>query len=364
MSIGAFDEAVRRAQQSLALDDGNPQAEADLFIAEWALGHLEASLAADRAAQSVLGENRPQVAPLMASEGLVAYRQGIEELLGAYNDSIADDRIMAQFTIYDFNMNVPPLIANDYALIYDVRTANEIMAQNPQWNDRITTERFTELATLLPQFFALAAVDDWASAAHDLAGVDAYTLPLGTVNDIRHTLIWPWLAYSEAQAGRLHAGQLLVAMTPLDCNLCLRMRGRIAELAGDRLLAAGWYAKADTDAPSYPFALTDWGTMLLHRGDPEGAIGKFREANRRVPHFADALELWGEALVAENRSDLASAKFAEAVHYAPNWGRLHLQWGEALLWLGRRDEARAQFAIAAGLDLAPSDRATLIRLRR
>jgi tetratricopeptide (TPR) repeat protein len=363
MKMGAYREAVARAQQSLALDGDNPQALNTIFIAEWALGHLEDALAAGNRILKMLG-HRADLAPLMLKESQVSYVQGGEELLGAWHDSIGHDEIMAQYTMLDFDQTIPPLIAMDYAQIYDVKAARAIMKGLPQWDDKKTTAAFAIMAAELPQFTTYAADEDWAGATRDLAGVDAYTLPLGTVNDIRHSLIWPWLAYSEARAGNLQAGQRLVALTPLDCNLCLRMRGRIAELAGNRPLAAGWYAKANTDAPSYPFALTDWGAMLLHHGDPADAIAKFREANRRVPRFADALELWGEALIADNRSDLAAAKFAEAALYAPKWGRLHLQWGEALLWLGRRDDARAQFDLAAALELTPSDRAILVRLRR
>ncbi|MGD0866687.1 MAG: hypothetical protein ABSA49_14130, partial [Rhizomicrobium sp.] len=62
-------------------------------------------------------------------------------------------------------------------------------------------------------------------------------------------------------------------------------------------------------------------------------------------------------------SDLALAKFAEAAKYAPNWGRLHLKWGEALLWSGKRDAAKKQFDIAAALDLSPSEKSELARMR-
>ena len=80
------------------------------------------------------------------------------------------------------------------------------------------------------------------------------------------------------------------------------------------------------------------------------------------PHFADLLEGWGEALMAKNQSHLALAKFAEAEKYAPNWGRLHLKWGEALVYAGKKDKAKKQFDLAAGLDLAPADKAELARV--
>jgi tetratricopeptide (TPR) repeat protein len=112
-------------------------------------------------------------------------------------------------------------------------------------------------------------------------------------------------------------------------------------------------------APSIPFAYADWGEMLLHNGDYDGAIAKFEMAHAKGPRFADTLEMWGEALMQKNRSDLAVAKFAEANKYAPNWGRLHLKWGEALGYIGQKPEAQAQFAIAARLDLSQADKREL-----
>jgi tetratricopeptide (TPR) repeat protein len=115
-------------------------------------------------------------------------------------------------------------------------------------------------------------------------------------------------------------------------------------------------------APSIPYAYSEWGQMLLAKGDRDGAIAKFSVAHQKGPHFADPLELWGEALIAQNRSDLALAKFAEAARYAPNWGRLHLKWGEALVWLGDKPGAAKQFALAAYLDLSAADKAELSRV--
>jgi tetratricopeptide (TPR) repeat protein len=109
--------------------------------------------------------------------------------------------------------------------------------------------------------------------------------------------------------------------------------------------------------------MMDWGAMLLHRGDYDGAIAKFEQANRIGPHFADPLEMWGEALMLKNRSDLALAKFEEADKYAPNWGRLHLKWGEALWYVGNKDEAKKQFSIASHLDLSVADTVALARWR-
>ncbi len=175
--------------------------------------------------------------------------------------------------------------------------------------------------------------------------------------------IWPYAAEALAHTGDVKGAEALIAKTPMDCLICIRVRGELATIRRDWAGAARWYAMASAQAPSIPFPDNDWARMLMAKGDLDGAIAKFESASRKGPHFADPLEMRGEALIARNRSDLALAKFEEAAKYAPNWGRLHLKWGEALLYTGRGGEAEKQFATASRLDLSASDRAALARVR-
>jgi tetratricopeptide (TPR) repeat protein len=173
------------------------------------------------------------------------------------------------------------------------------------------------------------------------------------------TQMWPYLAYAEAEVGDFASARALIDRTPLDCDLCLRLRGKIAASEGRYDAAEFWFLRATSAAPSIPFAYTDWGEMLLHEGKYEAAIAKFKLANAKGPHFADPLEMWGEALVLQNRSDLALTKFEEANKYAPNWGRLHLEWGKALFYAGKKDDAKKQLTLAVHLDLSTVDKAAL-----
>ena len=172
-----------------------------------------------------------------------------------------------------------------------------------------------------------------------------------------------YAAYARAMTGDLAGAQALISTTPLDCDTCVRLRGKIAAAAGDLAGAQRWFAQADRLGPSIPFADKDWGEMLLARGDTPGAIAKFSVAHQKGPHFADPLELWGEALI--KRGDFAGAalKFAEADRDAPQWGRNHLRWGEALAKLGRTAGAKAQWRAAAGMELSAADRIELARLQ-
>jgi tetratricopeptide (TPR) repeat protein len=211
---------------------------------------------------------------------------------------------------------------------------------------------------------AHSAAGDWQAALADMEAAEraAATQGPGGQNYIER---WarPLRAQALAMLGRSTDAVRVAARAPLDCDLCLIMRGVAAASAGDWTSATRWFGQAEAFGPSLPSVDADWGEMLLAKGDLEGAIAKFKLANQKGPHFADPLEMWGEALVRENRSDLALAKFAEATKYAPNWGRLHLKWGEALLWTGKPDEAQKQFDIAASRDLTASEKSEIARMR-
>jgi tetratricopeptide (TPR) repeat protein len=362
---GQYREAISVCATTITAAPSNPFGYFDMSPGQWALGHLEPAYDNIKTAQKMLSGNvardiEPEAIPfLLANTDSFA-----ADLTGAFGDAIAADIAESKTGLFDLNVSGPGAMANDYARNHDTSTAHAILAHHHLTHDDILIQPQYVVVTGpdLPNFYLLASEGDWTGARESLEHTDQSALRRGDVNDVRHTLIWPWLAYAWTQTGRLQAAEALIAKTPLDCTLCLEMRGRIDEAKGDAAGSAHWFDRAARDAPVVPFSDTDWGVMLLRANDFEGAIAKFQEAHRKSPHYADALELWGEALVRENRSDLALAKFAEAAKYAPNWGRLHLKWGEALLWSGKADDARNQFAIAAPLDLTPSDKVELLHM--
>ena len=180
---------------------------------------------------------------------------------------------------------------------------------------------------------------------------------------VLRTQVLPYEAYARAMLGEFDKADASLKTLPDDCDICARMHGRVEAARHNWNAAAHWFALVSVRSPDIPFADTDWGRMLLAKGDLDGAIARFTVANRKSPHFADPLEMWGEALIAKNRSDLALAKLEQANKYAPNWGRLHLKWGEALLWSGDKAGAAKQFAIASQLDLTSSERSEFARMR-
>ncbi|MBS0279134.1 MAG: hypothetical protein JSR81_16040 [Proteobacteria bacterium] len=224
-----------------------------------------------------------------------------------------------------------------------------------------------EAAIALARYYVDADIGAWLAAVADarqyLSVEKTQPRQSAKLSDLEaRTRTLPLLAVATAETGDMAGAKALIAKAPPDCDACVRARGRIAAIAHDWTAAAHWFAVVSARSPDIPFADSDWGQMLLRKGDFDGAIAKFASANRKGAHFADPLEYWGEALIAKNRSDLALAKFAEANKYAPNWGRLHLKWGEALLWIGDKAGAAKQFAVAAHLDLTPSEKSELARV--
>jgi tetratricopeptide (TPR) repeat protein len=217
------------------------------------------------------------------------------------------------------------------------------------------------------RYFSDGALADWPAAASDAR---AYAVSIKGEQEIGQRLqglairtrITPLLAQALARSGDVRGAQAQIDATPSDCYACIRTRGLVAAVEKQRGRSDYWFARAVHDAPSVPFAYSDWGQALLIRGDADAAIAKFTIANQKGPHFADPLELWGEALMAKNQSHLALAKFEEAEKYAPNWGRLHLKWGEALVYAGEKDEAKKQFARTIGLGLTPTEKSELARV--
>jgi tetratricopeptide (TPR) repeat protein len=212
------------------------------------------------------------------------------------------------------------------------------------------------------QFVIGGSSTDWAAFAAIVRPFVAQPPSDPTSAATLSIFVYPHLAYAMARTGDVAGAEALIAKTPLDCDTCVRMRGRIEAVKGNWEAADQWFAMVVQRSPSIPFADTDWGEALLTKGDIDGAEAKFAIAHGKSPHFADPVELWGEALMRQGDYNGAAAKFADAAKDAPRWGRLHMMWGEVLAKLAQADEARAQWRAAAGMDLSQDDRAALAKL--
>lgn len=198
----------------------------------------------------------------------------------------------------------------------------------------------------LPTYWMAVERGDWAAALADAREVDA-ALEAGRGKLVVYGLmqqvwIWPLEARALARTGDLAGAQALIGKTPLDCYLCLRVRGQIAADAHDGAGVDRWFGQAVQMAPTPPFAEAEWAQARLARGDADGALAIAKRAAAKAPRFADPIETWGEALMAKGDFAGAADRFAAVDKLAPHWPANHLRWSQALAKLGKTDAARAQ----------------------
>ncbi len=335
---------------------------------ESARGHEEAAMQAAEASLRVLPDDR-EMAPDLRSTQMAIMRGELDGLRDDYAAAVQDEGVAAAQTVSPRQAELARqriLIAK--SLLHDGKGVQAAYRSFPP-SDQPGTKINRQATLLLAQY----ALGDWQALntglpPHFVEDLTQSALASGAdrrvVDNVMARQVWPFLAVAMAENGKFAQADAMVARLPLDCDLCLRARGHVAAREHRWAASAYWYGLAVQHAPSIALGYSEWGAMLLAKGDFAGAIAKFAEAKKRSPHFADPLEMWGEALILKNRSDLALAKFAEAAQYAPNWGRLHLKWGEALLWSGDKSGAIKQFAQAAGLDPTDAEKSELAKWSR
>jgi tetratricopeptide (TPR) repeat protein len=351
--------AIARAQIGISLDPKLAVLHVMTARYDYFLGRTEAQLAQDRLILTL--RNADQIAEHQHG-GFDEMRRQAEAQIALLTGDFAN----ATYWVCSHTCNFTGLLVTKSGLLarlHDVAAARGVLAEGqaaPSAYPDDAREARYEID---------AAAGDWKAALTDSAAMRSFYLRLGGDVSPRLTAlayateVAPLLAIAQARTGQFPQAHATIDSTPGDCVPCETARGDIDTLEKNWNGAAFWFARAIQDAPSLPFADTEWGAMLMAKGDDDGAIAKFTLANQKGPHFADPLEMWGEALMRENRSDLALAIFAEAEKYAPNWGRLHLKWGEALLWSGDKVGAQKQFAVASHLDLTAAEKSELAGVR-
>jgi tetratricopeptide (TPR) repeat protein len=397
---GRISEAVEAAHAAVAADPDIAFGWVQVAQTENNLGHAEGALAAYRTFQRLLNGPasnglRPEAVLYLGTmsraesnvsvgDYAAATRQIFEGIPGLDFSSDVGKQVQAVMSrdvgSVQTGISMPFDLARGLIGDHDIGRIPRVIAEAPAFaqafaeaavvrgNPRGQVFSDTTLQAFRGIALSLAAAEgDWARVLQTATVMEAqqpaiYAAYAGAVRLYLPTMIWPVVAQAQAMQGDFAAAHAEIDRTPADCDLCLRTRGKIDAAQKNYDGAAFWFARATELAPSIPFAFTDWGQMLLEKGDPDAAIVQYTIAHQKGPHFADPLEGWGEALMAKNQSHLALAKFAEADKYAPNWGRLHLKWGEALFYAGKPDEAKVQFARAAALDLTPSEKSELARV--
>ena len=261
------------------------------------------------------------------------------------------------------------LAATMFALNHDPESAERAMEPLGTPDDTSFLQANAISAfTGLPGYWLAAERGDWRSALSDARAADAWLeshrVKLPVMGLMQSVWIRPLEALAMAKEGDAASAETLIETTPADCYLCLRVRAQIATEKHDWPTAERWFKEATRQAPSLPFAFTEWGVERLTRGDTDGAIAVLQRAHEVGPRFADPLELTGEALMRKGDYDGAVAKFRLADESAPRWGANHLRWGQSLQHTGHKRQAQAQLDKAHSLSLSVSNRAELDDLLR
>jgi hypothetical protein len=358
LSSADLPRALAQQHAAIGLDRNFAMSWDNIKWYEGVLEHEEKSLAGGREAVRLMqGNVEGELTERARALTLLLDRGDTEAYTGDFSAALSDYAAAAHLPEYSGEAEgARQNVAFSLALLHDADAARAQWESLPATDDAGTQDGRT---SALPLFYAYLA--DWYAVLSTRVAAEA-ALQRGYFRHQAAQILWPYFAWALANTGRSADAEALIGKTPLDCDICLRVRGKIASSTRDWRSAEHWFEIVSRRTPSIPFADSEWGAMLLAKGDFDGAIAKFKIANEKGPHFADPLEMWGEALIRENRSDLALAKFAEADKYAPHWGRLHLKWGEALLWSGNRAEAKKQFVIASGLELSSAEHAELAKV--
>ena len=351
---------LRLFSRAVELDPANALATSNLANTERTLGHPERSLADYQKALALLSsKEQGEIRQDYIADFRQKQQNAIDAALGEFPSPDPRNARSAQQLATSAGASATE--ARHRAEGHDIGAARAILADPlPETPGNI---EFGAITIGQTRILMAVMVQDWTDVLRQADLLQPLLQKHPRIHSQSHLTSDLNVALAEAKLGRFAAAEARVADTPGDCYPCLRMRAQIAEVKGDHAGADAWFARAVAAAPSIPFANSEWGAVLLERGQPDAAIEKFKLANKKGPHFADPLEGWGEALMKKNQSHLALAKFAEAEKYAPNWGRLHLKWGEALTYAGKKDEAQKQFALAAGLDLSADDKSELAKVK-
>lgn len=349
-------------QRGLALDPENYLLTANVAAHELNRGHVEDAVQGYRKALALLLEHgRDYTLPDRIDVTARGYRSVILLQQGAVLEA-AEQRRLSQLAGGGSFNNGSGGRSEALALLHEPAAARAVQAQTPPPVNIGNAGTALALAQRANTLIELES-QDWPAALAAARDFTPLAMRFPGLAEDRLTMIDPQAALALAHLGRFAEAQARLKPMPGDCYACLRARAQVAALQGQPERADWWFARAAAIGPSLPYAQAEWGRALLARGKPDDAIAHFTAANRIGPKFADPLEGWGEALMANNQSHLALAKFAAAEKLAPNWGRLQMKWGEALVYAGKKEDAAGHFARAATLDLTPSEKSELAKVR-
>jgi tetratricopeptide (TPR) repeat protein len=350
-------EAIAVLRSAIAADPGNGQAHYNLVASMQRLGRDGEAFRIRRVAIPLYTG--------LDSHGLSkATRGGVRLMMQGQNLQALGDyqgarrRFAAATAAAEFRQIelVRSFDASSVAGLHQPALARRLVAEIALPEPNMGIRRLSWFEAFRARIEADAAAEDWRAAAVHVAEARRFAAAYRDLAPYDRSYLTPMQALAEARLGDVAAAQRTIESTDADCDLCQRVRGMIAALAGDRQSSARAFAAARALGPALPFADLQEGRVHLERGDAAAAMARFNSAHRLSPRFADPLGYGGEALLMQGDASGAARRFAQAARLAPRWGRLHLKWGEALATQGKTEQARAKWRAAAAMDLTAAER--------
>ncbi|MDQ2860731.1 MAG: hypothetical protein M3T55_08400, partial [Pseudomonadota bacterium] len=239
---GDVAKAEKKEREALRLDPDLVMAHDNLAGDEILLGHDGSAETQLKAEYKVLKSHRadqltPAVRPVLSAWSHARLDEGLGDFRGAARD------IHPAQDLADYRGSSHAAFLNEaatLALAHDVSASRALLASADRPTDASSfQESFGWGSNLLPEISQDVALDDWAAMIDDLKSARAGpSFILGPT--AMRTYVEPWLAWSTAMSGDHAGAAALIAATPTDCYLCLRIRGKLAAAAGDWAGAAGW----------------------------------------------------------------------------------------------------------------------------
>jgi tetratricopeptide (TPR) repeat protein len=319
---GDVQGALARAEEAMRADPNRGVARQLGAYDQFVLGHDEAALAGFESALPLTRANSDAYTPRGHAAQLALVQAAVARYHGDFRTDAQGLEAAWRSDGYNPNDDYGFQMIGALGLNHDASAADAAMA-------RVGPATLDRAAAPWARLEADVALGRWSDAV--MAGQALQSLPaqpdlspyaVVVPNGLKLRSLAAF-AYAKAMTGDLAGARALVATTPLDCYDCVRMRGKIAAAGRDWPGAERWFAEAVRQGPSIPMAYSDWGEMLMAKGDLSGAIGRFDLAHQKGPHFADPLKGWGDALARQGRWSDALAKYDEALRYAPAWPELH-----------------------------------------
>jgi hypothetical protein len=212
----------------------------------WA-GHDERELQISRATRRALdGSGANLIIPRAAAVIGIQSDANIAEEPGDFQQALARYESLAAVPDFEGSRSVARIMGAAVAAIgHNVAHSRQLLEANRDTD--LVAKAITGYGWQLPnfrfaQFEQFVAAQGWTSARTDIEralATPAAARPAGRA--FLRTEAWPWLALAEAKTGDLNAARREIGKTPLDCYLCLRVRGQIDSLVKNWEGGAYWY---------------------------------------------------------------------------------------------------------------------------